>query len=319
MNWLDRTTRIELDPRDVDLQDRTYYVPCFAPLGPLVDSIARVGLIVDPVVQESRGVTPVVVLGRRRLMAAREAGLSSVNVRVLPSDMPVADGLRLAFWDNIGQRRIDTAFRAILVRRLLGVFSKEEVAAEFLDPLGIPPKGPRLEHLRLIGGLEEPVLQALAAGRISEKTAAVLVHLGPDGRRALMELCDLLKLNANKSAEVIGALWDLSVLHGKSVEEWISDEQVTDLLSNSDAPVSERAERFRRLVRSWKFPELIEKERLFREWRDRVVASEDISIVPTPGFEDERCVVQISTESWKEAEEIIGVVRKARGNGTPSD
>ncbi len=125
----------------------------------------------------------------------------------------------------------------------LEIFPKEEVAVEFLKPLEIPPRGPRLERLRLIGGLEEPVLQALASGRISEKSAAVLVYLGPEDRRAVLDLCDLLKLNTNKTAEVISALWDLSVLHGRSVREWLSDEQVTSVVDSPDMPVPERAER----------------------------------------------------------------------------
>jgi len=312
VNWLDRTRLVELDPRDVDFEDRTYYVPCFESLDLLVRSIAQVGMLNAPVVQERPGGTPVPVLGRRRLQATRQMGLFSVKVRALPLDMPVADGFRLAFWDNIAHRHIDPAFRAVLVRRLLEIFPKEAVAGEFLEPLGIPPKGPRLERLRAIGGLDEPVLQALATGRIQEKSAAVLVYMQPEDRKTLLDLSDNLKLNANKTADVISALWDLSVLHGKSVREWLSDEQVSTLINDSAQALPERAERFRQLVRVWKFPELVEKERHFREWRDRVASLENISIVPSPGFEDEGCVVRISATSWKEAEEIVGVVGRAR-------
>jgi hypothetical protein len=80
-------------------------------------------------------------------------------------------------------------------------------------------------------------------------------------------------------------------------------------------PVPERAERLRELVRGWTYPELVERERQFRKWRDKVTVSDKVSVLPASGFEDEKCFVQIATESWSEAQKIIGVVEKAKRFG----
>lgn len=311
MNWLDHTRSVHLDPHSVDLGDRTYHIPCFASLDCLVDSIAKVGILNTPVLQERAGDTLVSVLGRRRLEASRQLGLDSVEVKILPPEISDAEGFRLAFWDNVGHRNHDRAFRAVVLRRLLELFPRDVVARDFLLALGVPPRGPLLERLRTIGGLEEPVLAALASGRILEKSALVLTYLQREDRHAVLDLCNRLRLNANKSAEIISSLSDLSVIRGRSVREWLTDSQVTTITERQEMPVPERAERFRELVRSWKYPELVEKERQFREWRDRVTVSEKVSVLAASSFKDEKCFVQIATESWSEAQEIIGVVEKA--------
>ncbi len=45
LNWLEHTSKYTVDPGAVDLDDRTYYVPCFAGLEALVKSIEKVGIL----------------------------------------------------------------------------------------------------------------------------------------------------------------------------------------------------------------------------------------------------------------------------------
>ena len=77
------------------------------------------------------------------------------------------------------------------------------------------------------------------------------------------------------------------------------------MLRSEDLPVTERAERFRRLVRSWKFPELVEKERQFEEWLDKQPRLDRVTVQPTQAFEDEKCMIRITARSRSEAKEIL--------------
>ncbi len=169
MNWLAHTKTRFLDLEEIDLEDTTYLVPCFSDLDVLQSSVARLGIVHPPILQERPGTRPIPVLGRRRLTVARDLGMSRVEVRTIPSEMPVQDGFQLAFWDNIACRTFDAACTAMVVKRLLEIFPRTEVANEFLPILHVPQHGPRLERLQAVGGLELPVLGAMAAGRIHEK------------------------------------------------------------------------------------------------------------------------------------------------------
>ncbi len=311
MNWLNLTKPTIVDPHTVDLEDNTYLVPCYCDLSALVKSVEKVGLLNSPLVQELADGRMVPVAGRRRLQAAVALGLEEVNARVLPGKMPVEDGFALALWDNIPHRTFDPACMAVVVRRLFELFPREVAAREFLPVLGIPLKGPRLERLRAIGGLEHTVLEALSQGRIHEKTAAILCEVEPETRLELMELMEELRLNANKAAEIISWLFDLSVLEGRPIAELLAGEDARNILSDGDPPVQERAERFRGLIRRWKFPELVNREAEFKEWASHLPPSGRVSVKPTSAFEDPACILEIRAASKNEAQRILRYLKQS--------
>jgi ParB family transcriptional regulator, chromosome partitioning protein len=305
LKWLANTRMAILDLHEVDLRDRTYCIPCFADPAALVKSIDSVGILNPPLLQELPGGRMIPVLGRRRLQAAVQLGISQTEVRIASDRISEADGFAVALWDNFGHRTFDIATTAVVVRRLLDLFPRDVVAEDFLPLLGIPARGPRLERLRVIGGLEEPVLQSLALGLIQEKTAFILKALSREEQREVLELTDALGMNANKRAEVISHLADLSVFHGKPILEFLDVEEAQSIIHDEDIHRPERAARFRRLIRSWKFPELVNSEQEFQEWLRGLPQSEGIVVRPAPGFETRQCAVEIRTGSREEVERIL--------------
>ena len=234
--------------------------------------------------------------------------MASVESSMVPASMPEQDGFLIAFWDNV-HRLSDPACAAVVVKRLLELFSREFVAKEFLPVLGVPPRGPRLEHLKALGGLEETILQAVSLGHIHEKTALLLSELQPRERMALFAFSEELGLNANKKAEIIERLIDLSVFYAKPVLEFIQTREVRAALADQGIPMPERASRFRDFLRSCKFPELANKEAEFRGWCNSLPRSDRLSVRPSPSFETEQCIIEIRAESRNRAEELINTIK----------
>jgi ParB-like chromosome segregation protein Spo0J len=293
----------------VDCEDATYYIPDFSDLGPLVKSIQKIGIVNLPLLQEQVDGKLIPVLGRRRLKAALQRGMSDVKAAVLPPEAPQTDGFRLAFWDNICHRSLDSATIAVVVRRLLELFPRQVVVDEFLSPTGIQLGGPRLERLRRIGGLDPVLLKALADGRIQEKTAVILAELSTEEGRRLVNLTEQLGMNANKKAEVIGYLFDLSVLNSQPILSFLQDERMIAIAENSGVPVPERGARVRNFIRWLKFPELAKREEEFSLWLRSVPQSQNVSISPAPGFETPACTIQISAYSTAQAEAILAKLK----------
>jgi hypothetical protein len=104
---------------------------------------------------------------------------------------------------------------------------------------------------------------------------------------------------------VISHLADLSVFHGKPILEFLHQEEARSIVHDEDIPRPERAARFRRLIRSWKFPELVDSEQEFQEWLRGLPQSEGIVVHPAPGFESRECTLEIRTKSREEAERIL--------------
>lgn len=310
MNWLDRTKLHTLTLNDANLQDKTFYIPDFSDPTPLRKSIESVGILNRPVVQEDaeNGIIP--VLGRRRLEAAQSIGFEKVEVLVLPAGMPSSEGYELAFWDNAAHRRFDKATTAVVVTRLLNLFSTDVVASEFLPALGVPPRGPRLQRLRTLGTLEHRALKWMATGRILEKTGVVLAQLDRDNRTAVMDLIEKLGMNANKNAELVGNLFDLSLFRGMPVLELILAESFQSILSDDGLPLAEKTVHLRELVRSWKYPELSERERLFQEWYGKLPTTPHVKVRPAQSFETQECFIEIRVPDRVEAQRVLAVLHE---------
>lgn len=304
MNWLDRTTTSILDPRVVNLTDSRYEIPFFGDSESLKRSVRIVGIINAPVVQEHPTQGIVSVLGRRRLEAARSLGWSEILVRCVSPDMPEQDGYQFSFWDNC-QRINDPATRAYVLKRLLDLFPRDVVCSDFLPSLGVPPKGPRIERLRRVGGLERPILEALAAGRLLEKTAVTLSYMEEGDRIPVLHLAQSLRLNANIADEVIGGLNDLAVIQQRTVSEIIASEQIRSILDDRDQPVPERTAEFRRLLGSMRFPELDAREREFHEWCGQLGVPVNARIFHAPAFETEECTIEVRSVSREKARKIV--------------
>lgn len=308
MSLLAGTRQILLNPDDVDLTDPTYIIPCFADVEPLVRSIEALGLVNRPLVQERPGSRLIPVLGRRRLQAAAILGLTGIYARVASPLMSEADGFRLAFWENFGHRTLDKASTAVVLRRLMELFPVETVADEFLPALGIPARGPRLAAMRKVGGLEASILKALADGRIQERTAVLLAEMEERDRTEAFDLINRLGTNANKSAEIVSNLHDLAIVRGQSVSELRQEEPAATILCDDKIALPERAQRFRDLLRLWKFPELVKQEREFIEWKKALSLPTGAEVRPTESFEGEECFVEIRVKSRIEAERVVNML-----------
>jgi hypothetical protein len=302
---------VRIDPAHVDLEDRTYHFPWYGDGEPLLRSVMDAGVLNPPFLREKPDGKLIPVMGRRRLRTAAAVGISGIEARIIPEAVPVQDAFTTAFRDNFGHRTFDSALTAVVVRRLLELFPRETVAAEFLPALGIPPRGPRLERLRAVGGLEEPILEALAGGKITMRSAVILTRIEPAERLALFEFTRNLRLNANKADEVIDRLFDLSVLHGGGLPDLIRSDRVTAILDNDRLDPPGKTNALRELLREWKFPELAGKMREFDSWRRGLDTGERIVVRPAAEFEDERVSVRIEVDSREKTESVIKAIRKA--------
>ncbi|MDQ7782109.1 MAG: hypothetical protein RDU20_04470 [Desulfomonilaceae bacterium] len=305
MNWLAHTKLHVLKLHELDFDDVTYYMPNYRDSTALRESIKQVGILNRPVVQERPCGGMIPVLGRRRLQEAATLGVHESDVLVVSSDMPVSDGFLIAFFDNAGHRTFDSPTTAVVVKRLLDLFPREMVARSFLPILGVPPRGPRLERLRLLGTLEHRALKWLAEGRILEKTAVVLARLDPGDRAPLLDFLEKLGMNANKNEEVTANLYDLSVYQARPPADIIRDDAVRELTADDDIPAPERAARFRDLIRSWKFPELVDKEREFREWCTGLPAVPNVKVWPARSFENDEFTIEIRVSHRASVERVL--------------
>ena len=156
----------------------------------LADSIRADGVL-QPVVVRRKGATYELIMGERRLQAARLAGVPTIPVVV--RDVRDADALRLAIVENIQRENLNAIEEAQAYRRLISEFgmSQADVAgmvskdrssvANTLRLLNLPPEVQRMvEDGTLTGGHARALLslptqkeQTALARRIAEQNLSV--------------------------------------------------------------------------------------------------------------------------------------------------
>lgn len=156
----------------------------------LADSIRTDGIL-QPVVVRRKGTKYELVMGERRLQAARLAGVSTIPVVV--RDVRDADALRLAIVENVQRENLNAIEEAVAFRRLISEFglSQADLAgmvgkdrssiANTLRLLNLPEEVQRMiEDEALTGGHARALLslptqkeQLALARRIAEQNLSV--------------------------------------------------------------------------------------------------------------------------------------------------
>jgi hypothetical protein len=219
--------------------------------------------------------------------------------------MPQADGYLLAFRDNVSHRAFGPAARAVIVSRFLELLPGDALTDEILPTLGVPPKGPKLQRLTRVGSLPDQILEALETGRIKEKTALLFADMEPADRDVLFETAQRLALNANKTAELVEVLHDLSIFNGMAIMELIR--QAACKINSNETALSgpEDARSLRRYLKYLKNPELADLEREVTRWIEELNLPGSVRIAAHRSLEDERCTLEIDVESRAAAEALL--------------
>ncbi len=305
MNWRKNTQTMHISPKEVEFSDRSYYLPSYEDMDALVASISEVGILNPPVVKESNRGKLIPVLGRRRMKAVIEAGIEGISVLKIGNELPEKNILSLVFWDNFHRIKGNPVATAVMTDRLLSVHEPEVIAQTYLHWMGVPPRGPKISRLRTLASLDESCLRALSSGKIIEKTAILLARLTKEERSILLGFIQIHGWNANKSADALQAIFDLSLIVNKPVNQIVREaSEIIDSQSES-SDESQRSEMMRNLIRSWKYKDLVEQELLFDKWLEKLQAPCNTRIKTAQSFESEALTLEIKAASKREAEAIL--------------
>jgi ParB family chromosome partitioning protein len=193
----DRLERIPVDRiRDNPYQPRTHILS--EPHDNLKKSIEQYGVIV-PLIVSRLGDDYVLVAGQRRLLAARELGLTTVPAIV--RHMTPRERMEASYLENLHREdlsRLDLVDMFDRVRRRYPDMSEDGLA----DAMGI--RKDDLDRSRYFQLLPLPVQAALRARMISEEHAPLLAQIqDPDVQLEVIELVYGEKLPAEETRDVV--------------------------------------------------------------------------------------------------------------------
>ncbi len=182
-----------IDLKNIDRNDTLFLLSYGYNLGPLKDSINRIGVINPPLVRQKSDTTYQIICGYKRVHALSELGAASTHCTIVSPATGDEESFLLSFYDTVSHRELNPIEKSMAITGLLNYFSEEKVVSDFLPLLKLQPHSTQLETFKPLSTLESTIKDALLAGTIDVRTALELARMDPESRQTLavfLSYCD---------------------------------------------------------------------------------------------------------------------------------
>jgi len=269
----------------IDWQDTS----CLITYGPLPDTLRRsvqaVGVLQFPLLQGRPNGRFRIVSGSRRLLICRELGLGPVTCQILDESLFPEACLRLAVYDNVATRVLNPVERSLVLAKMLDSLPQAQVIGEFMPLLDLEPSIKLLSRYLKLLRLEKDMLDALADGRLHERTASALASLEPTDRRALFALFGEFSFSVSVQQEIIELAVEIGRREGMAPAEVLKADAIVALRREQRRPARHRAEEIRRYLQGRRAPRLTARRERFLKETEELGLPSGVRLVPPLYFE----------------------------------
>jgi ParB family chromosome partitioning protein len=269
----------------IDWQDTSALIT----YGPLPDTLRRsiqtVGLIQIPLLQRTGHGDFRIVSGSRRLLICRELGLEPITCQILDESLRPGACLRLAVYDNIAARILNPVERSLVLSKMLAFFPRPQVIGEVMPLLHLEPSITLLSRYIELLRMENDMLDALADGRLHERTAFALAPLEPTDRRALFTLFGEFSFSVSVQREIIDLVVEIGQREGMVPAEVLKADAISALRREQRRPARHRAEEIRRYLQGRRTPRLTARRGRFLKETQELGLPSGVRLIPPPFFE----------------------------------
>ncbi len=283
--------------RWIKWKDERFRTSHFADLGSLIRSINKVGLVNPPLVlKEGRGYVP--VSGWKRVLACRQLGLKEISALVIERKDNLAL-LLTALHENLATRELRLAEKATIIYKLrhLGL-SDDILINDYLRLLQLPATADHLSVLLKLARAGMNILKFVEEENLPLPVVQSFLRFRPAGRNLIVPL--LRPLGQNKQKEFLDDLWEILRRDGVPVRGILDRKEIRQARRSEKLVPLARSEKVRLLLRQMRFPRLSSHREAFDSCLRRLGWPKEITIQPSPFFEDDEISVGFRVKSPEE-------------------
>jgi len=283
--------------KKISLEDERFRTSYHFFLEKLKLSIKEIGLLHPPLVTR-RDNRFILVSGWKRVLACHELSLSPIPVYVIEEKDELQTFL-IAFYENLAAREFGLLEKAEALSRLKR-FGEDEVKIirHYLPLLDIPQTLSHLDSYLAFSGFEPEVKRVAHEKSMTFPALKLLAEFEAEEQRILLPF--LLPLGQNKRKEILEDLIEISRRNDISVKNLILSEKIQAIQDTDALTPLQKAEKIRLLLRKQRYP-------AFSSWKDsfdsllkRMRWPEEVSVGPSPFFEDENFTVTFTFEDQEQ-------------------
>ncbi len=296
--------------RRIKWKDERFRTSYFFDLEPLVFSIKKVGLVNPPLVlEDSRG--SVLVSGWKRALACRQLGLKEISALVTERKANLALFLT-ALHENLASRGLRLAEKATVIGKLsLFGLSDDILIKDYLRLLRLPATA---DHLIVLLGLARAGLKIrrfVEEGDVSLPVVQALLRFQAPERKLLVPL--LYPLGQNKQKEFLDSLWEIQRRDEIPVKSILDRKDIRQARRSAKLVPLARSEKIRQILERMRFPQLSARRAAFDSCLRRIGWPGEITVQPSPFFEDEEISVGFRAKNPEEFKKSLARLNEAAG------
>ncbi len=287
--------------------------------GTVKDSIKKVGLINPVILKKSVEVDESysVICGYQRIMACQELGQVSFEARVVDG-INDEEILLLVLHDNLSSIGFNEIEKGIALKKFLDIgYSYDRLIAEIAPLLEIPPNKKIIDKYLSVLMLDSKIKESVARGELEPEKAFLLIALDDAERDAVYRfLFRESNTNTNEAKEAIRNLLDLKLIKKLEIEELLSSNEISHIISDSKSNKRQKGEKICRLIKSMRYPSISMKEAEFDKSCRELKLDNDVRINHSRYFEGDEIRITLKASNEEKLENNLDKLLLNIRNGT---
>lgn len=289
--------RENLSLNKIFLKDERFRISYYFDLNKLVASIKEVGLLNPPLVT-LRDEHFILVSGWKRVMACLKLSLSPIPALVVQGKSELETFL-IAFYENLTSREFSLVEKAEIIARLKKLGEEEKkIVRYFLPLLDIPPTLSHFDSYLAFSQFEPKLKKFIYEKNLPFSLAELFLEFSTSERKRLLPLVS--PLSQNKMTEFLESLKEISSRDKFPALKILSSKEVKDILCSRRLSTLQKADRIRLILRKKRYPTLSSWQESFDSLRKKMRWPQEITLSPTPYFEEKRLSVAFDFENQEE-------------------
>jgi len=274
----------QIDPAVIDVEEERFLISFDCSLAELKHSIQEVGLLNPPILAGRRD-RPVIVSGRKRILACLELGLSPIPVFIArdQSDLKL---FQLAVFENVSVRGLSAVEKAEVLAKLKSFGAADaELIRRFLPLLKIPPTAEYLDLFLALARYGPEEKRVVHEKGLSITVLKTLHPFSPEERALLWPL--LRSLGQNRQKELLILLREIARREQVQPLQLLSEPGITVLREDDTLSAPQKATKLVDLLRERRYPSLSSWTKAFEAVLEKLEIEKGILVDPSPFFEEE--------------------------------
>jgi ParB/RepB/Spo0J family partition protein len=275
----------------------------------LAKSIAKRGVLTPVLLAKCQDKSQQIVVGHRRVQAARENGLEKIGAFILNENCAPKELFLFSILSNWNQHwtELDQSWTLHKAVKDFG-FKEEEILEEILPALGLAAHRGLLERYLKIASLHPALLNLLAEGKLPFRGAHLLAQLQKEDQQEFAQtIASQAALTANESIQITEYLLDLLKIRGGGLKTLLQEEEIQTVLNQPEWSLQQKAHHLGRVLHKMRFPQLQGYESKFKTIASELAREcQDLSLEAPSYFEEEGFLMRAKIRNAEALERLLG-------------